>query len=95
MPYGGLKSKPVFRFNDADPTIANRPALHGTEFQAEYQKGDASEFFALAEHSWDRRLHRADVLDFSYAYRTIRTIGLWRDDQARTSIYSEPGPRLP
>ena len=94
FPYGGLKSKPIFRFTDAGTEIENRPALYGNALQDEYEKGAESEFFQQADHSWNLSIVRRDFFDFSYCYRLTRSIGHWYRDRTSTALYRDDSPRL-
>ncbi|MGK0188452.1 MAG: lysophospholipase L1-like esterase [Verrucomicrobiales bacterium] len=92
--FGDFKSKPIYEFENDSTTVFNRPALHGDALLAEYRSGAESDFFKRAEHSWDSRQLRRSFFDFSYGFRTLKSIPVWHDDRTRSAIYRTEGQSL-
>ncbi len=89
---GGTKSKPMFQFDSLSASIANQPAIYGTELKREFQRGEASKFLQL-DLSFDPNMFHHTSLDWLFLYRVPRSALAWRAHRLQP-IYRTPGPRF-
>ena len=91
---GGLKSKPIYEFHQSGSKRFNAPAKHGDDLRKEYALGAESKFFSRAVHSWDPRMLRRSLLDFSYVFRLVKSAPVWIESKNARSIYTTDDSRL-
>jgi len=89
---GGLKTKPVMRFENNQITIANQPALYGEALRREFEHGLESEFFRL-DTEFDPRFFQRCVLDHFLLWRIPKSALVWQS-RRRVPIYLSDDSRF-
>lgn len=87
---GGLKTKPLFAFENNSAVVKNVPAIHGEKLRAEFDNPEQSEFLKR-EHGYPE-LFVGSSLDNLYSWRILKTMAIWK--RAKQSIYRTDDERL-
>jgi hypothetical protein len=90
LPRGGLKTKPIFNFENNDVNILNVPAIHGEKLRSEFENPEQSEFFKR-EQGYPNLFVRSS-LDNLYTVRVLKTVPIWK--KVRKPIYRTDDERL-
>jgi hypothetical protein len=89
LPGGGLKTKPIFTFENDTAIIRNAPAIHGEKLRFEFENPEQGDFFKR-EQGYPSLFVRNNF-DL-YTVRAIKTLPLWI--KARKPIYRTDDERL-
>lgn len=89
---GGLKTKPVFWFEDNKTGLHNQPCIHGEALKREFSLGAASSFFQR-EPKFNPLWFRHEFMDIFYTYRLAKSYPIWRKDW-QPPVYRSDDARL-
>lgn len=88
---GGLKTKPIFSFQNNEVSIFNSPSIYGESLESEFKKGVESEFFKREKNYYPAIVER-DFWSSIYTVRIVRSFNLWRAN--RKPVYLTDDDRL-